>query len=96
MVIESNVASTSASPSSRWHSTFMLGDKPLPNDSSVQTWRNGLGGHVVDSLGQALPLSEDMQHYSSCRDEDIALKLKWHTIAVSTPSPLLLLCVRCC
>nr|POE94174.1 hypothetical protein CFP56_17504 [Quercus suber] len=35
VVIESNVASTSTSSSSRWHNTFMLGDKALPNDSSV-------------------------------------------------------------
>ena len=45
-----------------------------------------LGGQVVDSLSQALLFPEDMQHYSGCRDEDIALKLKWHTIAISTLS----------
>ena len=45
-----------------------------------------LGGQVVDSLSQALLFTEDMQHYSSCRDEDIALKLKWHTIVISTLS----------
>ena len=54
----------------------MLGDKPLPTDSYVRTWRNGLEGQVVDSLGQALLLHEDMQHYADCRDEDVALKLK--------------------
>lgn len=25
-----------------------------------------------------------MEHYSSCRDEDLVLKLKWHNIDVST------------
>ena len=65
----------------------MLGDKPLPNDSYVQTWRNGLGVQVADSLGQALLLLEDMQHYASYWDMDVAIKLKWHTIAVRTPFP---------
>ena len=50
MIIRSNVASTSTSPSSRWHNTFMPGDKPLPNDSYVRTWRSGLEGQVVESL----------------------------------------------
>ena len=45
-----------------------------------------LGGQVVDSHSLALLFPEDMQHYSGCRDEDIALKLKWHTISISTLS----------
>ena len=65
----------------------MLGDKPLPNDSYVRTWMNGLGGQVADSLGQALLLLEDMQHYASYWDMDVAIKLKWHTIAVRIPFP---------
>ena len=84
LVIGYNVASTSTPFSSGWHNTFMLGDKPLPNDSHIRTWRNGLGGQVADSLGQALLLLEDMQHYASYRDMDVAIKLKWHTIVVKT------------
>jgi len=87
MVIGSNVASTSASPSTGRHNTFILGDKPLPNDSYVQTWRSELGGQVAKSLVQALFMPEDMQHYSDCQEKDISLKLKWHTIAVSTSFP---------
>ena len=46
-----------------------------------------MGGQVADSLGQALLLLEDMQHYASYWDMDVAIKLKWHTIAVRTPFP---------
>lgn len=49
----------------------------------MQTWRNGLGGQVSDNLGQALLLLEDLKYWLNGRDEDIALNLKWHTIAVS-------------
>lgn len=66
----------------------MLGDKSFPNDSFVQTWRSGLGGQVVESLGYALLLPADIKHYSGYRDEDLIHKLKWQNIAVSTPPPL--------
>ena len=56
IVIGSKMAFTSTSSSSGWHNTFMLGDQPLPDDSYVWIWRNGLGGQVVDNLGQALLL----------------------------------------
>ena len=61
----------------------MVGDKSLPNDSFVRTWRSALGGQVAESLDQALLLPTDMEHYSSYQDEDLVLKLKWHNIAVS-------------
>lgn len=51
----------------------------------MQTQRNGLGGRVADSLRQTLLLLKDMKYWLDYRDEDIALNLKWHTIAVSTP-----------
>ena len=62
----------------------MVGDKSIPNDSFVRTWRSGLRGQVAESLGQALLLPIDMEHYSSYQDEDLILKLKWHNIAVTT------------
>lgn len=72
---------------------------PLPRDGNapscwvtspsqmtlVQTWRSGLGGQVIESLGQALLLPADIEHYSSCWDKDLVLKLKWHSIVVSIP-----------
>lgn len=60
-----------------------MGEGPLPSNSYMQTWRNGLGGQVSDNLGQALLLLEDLKYWLNGRDEDIALNLKWHTIAVS-------------
>ena len=80
------MASTSLTPSTGWKCTFHLGDKVLPTDSSIQTWRSGLGGQVSDSLKQALLLPANLDHYAVYRDEDIILKLKWYTIAMSIPS----------
>lgn len=82
-IIGSHVASTSSTPSIGWECTFHLGDKVLFTDSYVRTWRGGLRGQVSNSLEQALLLPANLKHYVSCRDEDIILKLKWHTIAVS-------------
>ena len=82
-MIRSHVVSTSSTSTSGWECNFQLGDKVLPIDSYVRTWRSGLGGQVSDSLGKALLLPVDLDHYADCRDKDIFLKLKWHTIAVS-------------
>ena len=90
-MIGSHVASTSSTSTSEWECNFQLGDKVLPNDSYVRTWRNGLWGQVSDSLGKALLLPADLGHYLDCWDEDIVLKLKWHTIAVSIPTIIILL-----
>lgn len=64
----------------------MLGEKVLPTDSFVRTWRSGLGGTISVSLRQALLLPVHMEHYSSYRDVDLVLKLQWNNIAVSTLS----------
>ena len=62
----------------------MMGDKSLPNNSFVRTWRSDLGGQVTESLGKALLLPINMEHYLSYQDKDLVLKLKWHNIAVCT------------
>ena len=90
-MIGSHVASTSSTSTSEWECNFQLGDKVLPNDSYVQTWRNGLWGKVFDSLGKAPLLPVDLGHYLDCWDGDIVLKLKWHTIVVSIPTVIILL-----
>ena len=64
----------------------MLGENVLPIDSSIQTWRSGMGGQVEENLGQALLLPTDIESYSGYQDEDLILKMKWHNIVVSTPS----------
>ena len=64
----------------------MLGENVLPIDSSIQTWRSGMGGQVVENLGQALLLPANIERYSGYQDEDLILKMKWHNIAVSNPS----------
>lgn len=82
--IGSHVASSSST--ARWECIFQLGDKVLPTDSFVCTWWNSLKGEAFDSLGKALLLPNDMDHYVGCRDDDLISKLKWHTIAVSIPN----------
>lgn len=54
----------------------MLGENVLPIDSSIQTWRSGMGGQVVENLGQALLLPANIEHYSGYQDEDLILKMK--------------------
>lgn len=39
------------------------------------------------SIGHALLLLVDIEHYADYQDDDLALKLKWHTIAVGSSSP---------
>lgn len=58
----------------------MFCDKVLPTDSFIRTWRSGLQGTTSDSLGQALLLPIDVEHYSGSQND---LKLKWHNIVVS-------------
>ena len=64
----------------------MLGENVLPIDSSIQNWRSGVEGQVKENLRQALLLPADIERYSGYQDEDLILKMKWHNIAVSTPS----------
>ncbi|KAF3950438.1 hypothetical protein CMV_023811 [Castanea mollissima] len=61
--------------------SFQLGDKTLPSNLYFRTWRSSEGGHVSYSLRQALMVSADMEHYADCSDDDLVLKLKWHTVA---------------
>ena len=58
----------------------MFCDKVLPTDSFIRTWMSGLQGTTSDSLGQALLLPIDVEHYSGSQND---LKLKWHNIVVS-------------
>ncbi|KAK9988960.1 hypothetical protein SO802_029199 [Lithocarpus litseifolius] len=81
-VSENWLAGKLTCPTSPWQ-IGRLGEGPLPSNSYVRTWRNGLGGRVVGSSGQALLLPEDMKYWSDGRDKDIALNLKWYTIVVS-------------
>ena len=62
----------------------------MPTDSYTRTWRNGLRGQVSDSLGKALLLPANLEHYADFQDEDIVLKLRWHTVAMSICIPHLL------
>ena len=65
-----------------WECTFQLGGQSPAFQllsSNLEKWRGGPG---IQQLGQALLLSVDMVHYVGCRDDDLVLKLKWHTIVV--------------
>ena len=89
-MIGSHVASTSSTSTFRWECNFQLGDKVLTIDSYAQTWKNGLRGQVSNSLGKALLFPANLDYYADCRDEDIVLKLRWHTVAISIFIPHLL------
>lgn len=93
IIIDSQVMASSLDSAVPWECTFQLRDKALPSNSYLRTQRNGEGGQVSDSLGQALLLSTNMEHYSSCRDDDLVLKLKSHTIAVRFTSTQALLLI---
>ena len=62
-MIGSYVAFTSSTSIFGWECNFQLGDKVLLIKSYVQTWRNGLGGQAFDSLGKALLLPINLDHY---------------------------------
>ena len=83
VIIGSQVVASSSDSAAGWECTFHLGDKVLPSNSYLWTWRSREGGYVSDNLGQALLLPADIEHYSGCQDKNLVLKLKWHTIAVS-------------
>lgn len=86
VVIGSQIVASSSGSAAPWECSFQLGYKALPSNSFLRTWRSGEGGHVLDSVGQALLLPADMEHYAGCRDDDLVLKLKWHTVAVRSVS----------
>lgn len=82
VIIGSQVTTSYCGSKASWECSFQLGDKSLPSISYLLTWRSGKGGHVFDCLGQALLFSADMEHYASCRVDDLVLKLKWYTVVV--------------
>ena len=86
VIIGLQVAASSSGSATGWECTFQLGDKVLPSNSYLRTWRSSEGGHVSNSLEQALLFPTDMEHYSGCQDDDLVHKLKWHTLAVSFTS----------
>nr|POE71695.1 hypothetical protein CFP56_48598 [Quercus suber] len=49
-------------------------------DVHLRMWIQGEAGVLVDSLGKALLLSNDMHFWKDCKDKDIVLNLKWHAI----------------
>lgn len=71
-----------------WQHTFTRGNGLIPLDSHLQTWRKGEAVHLVDSLGRALLLPDDLHFWEEFKDEYFALNLKWHSIVVSTTPPL--------
>ena len=54
-------------------------------DMHLRMWRQGETGVLAKNLDKALLLPNDMHFWEDCKDEDIALNFKWHTITVSTP-----------
>lgn len=84
VVIGSNVTSISEPLSTRWQCTSVMGDKSPPQRLLRLDLEVGIGGQVVESLGQDLLLPVDMEHYSGFRNKDLVLKLKWRNIVVST------------
>lgn len=93
IIIGSQVTISYFGSEALWECSFQLRDKALPSSSYLLTWRSGKGGHVFDSLGQALLLSADMEHYASCQVDNLVLKLKWHTVVVCFVSCILIIII---
>lgn len=47
---------------------------------------------LANSLSKALLLPDDMRFWEDCKDEDVILNLKWHSIVVNIP--YLYYCIR--
>lgn len=54
-------------------------------DVHLRMWIQGEANVLIDSLSKALLLPDDMHFWKDCKDEDIVLNLKWHTITIRTP-----------
>lgn len=63
--------------------TFMVDEVPLPAMDRVRPWREGRGGKVAESVGEALLLPTDMNHWAKWDDESILLNMKRETIMVT-------------
>lgn len=61
----------------------MLGDEPLTVTSTIRNWSSRGGGWIAWSLRQALQLLNDVRYFSESSDEALAVRLQWHTIAVT-------------
>ena len=72
--------------------TFMVDEVPLPAMDRVRPWREGRGGKVAESVGEALLLPTDMNHWAKWDDEFILLNMKRETIMV-TNFPCLLIAI---
>lgn len=62
--------------------TFTLQMGPLPSNKAIQKWRRGECGYIVDSLGKALLMLDDMEFEEEQDDSKILLVLKWNSIVV--------------
>ena len=58
----------------------MVDRVPLPMTDRVKPWREGCGGKVVESDGEALLLPTDMNHWD---DESLLLNIKREAIMVT-------------
>ena len=58
----------------------MVDRVPLPMTDRVKPWREGCGGKVAESDGEALLLPTDMNHWD---DESLLLNIKREAIMVT-------------
>ena len=58
----------------------MVDRVPLPMTDRVKPWREGHGGKVAESVGEALLLLVDMNHWANWDDESLLLNIKREAI----------------
>lgn len=52
--------------------------------SSLRNWASGEGGRIAQNLGKGLQLPKDVHYFSDGSDEALAVRLQWHSIAVTS------------
>ena len=58
----------------------MVDRVPLPMTDRVKPWREGRGDKVAESVGEALLLLVDMNHWANWDDESLLLNIKREAI----------------
>lgn len=56
----------------------MVDREPLPAIDTVRPWRESHGGKVVECVGKAILLPEDMNHWAKWDDESLLLEKGGH------------------
>nr|POF06792.1 hypothetical protein CFP56_73289 [Quercus suber] len=56
--------------------SFIVDGVPLPAADRARSWKEGCGGKVAKSVGEALLLPKDMKHWEKWDDDSLLLNMK--------------------